>query len=136
MHWKDSKGRLYADSDCAVVCASDKPYIPVFMSLLPRKSDWGYVSNGKDQGLNYYIEESYKAEFLRASGYVLVLDGKNFQKTIPPIPTDWEYDMPIGGRQAEMRSSDPAAVLFAIKVTYADFEALLKLEDNSKIEYR
>lgn len=136
VHWKDAKGRLYPDSDGAVVCASDKPYIPAFMALLPRKSDWGYVSNGRGQGLTYYIEESYKAEFLQASGYVLVLDGKNFQKIVPPIPAGWKYDMPIGGRQSEMRSNDTAAVIYAVKVTFADFEALLKIEGNSKIEYR
>lgn len=136
VYWKDPKGKLYPDSEGAVVCASDKPYIPVFMALLPRKSDWGYVSNGRGQGLTYYIEESHKEEFLRALGYVLVLDGRSFQKIIPPIPTGWKYDMPIGGRQAEMRSKDPVAVKYAIKVTFADFETLVQLEGNSKIEYR
>ena len=106
------------------------------MSLLPRESDWGYVSNGKGQGLTYYFEASFKAEFLQAVGYVLVLSAKDFQKTIPPIPAGWKYDMPIGGRQAEMRSKQPTIPLYAIKVTFADFEALLQLEGNSKIEYR
>ena len=136
VYWKDPKGLLYPDSDWPVVCASDKPYIPAFMSLSPRESDWGYVSNGNGQGLTYYIEESYKAAFLQAQGYVLVLSAKNFQKTVPPIPAGWKYDMPIGGRQAEMRSKEPVVPLYAIKVTYADFEALLQLEGNSGIEYR
>lgn len=136
VYWKDPKGKLYPDSEGAVVCASDKPYIPTFMSLLPRKSDWGYVSNGREQGLTYYVEKTYKEEFLQASGYVLVLDGGNFQKVTPPIPAGWKYDMPIGGRQAEMRSKDSVAVKYGIKVTFADFEALLRLEGNSKIEYR
>lgn len=136
VYWKDPKGKLYPDSDGAVVCASDKPYIPVFMALLPRNSDWGYVSNGRGQGLTYYIEKLYKEEFQRATGYVLVLDSKNFQKVVPPIPAGWKYDMPIGGRQAEMRSKDPVAVSYAIKVTFTDFEMLVQLEGNSKIEYR
>lgn len=106
------------------------------MSLLPRESDWGYVSNGNGEGLTYYIEWSFKAEFLQAIGYVLVLSAKGFQKTVPPIPAGWKYDMPIGGRQSEMRSKESAAPLYAIKVTFADFEALLKLEGNSRIEYR
>jgi hypothetical protein len=67
---------------------------------------------------------------------VLVLDDRSFQKVIPPIPAGWKYDMPIGGRQAEMRSKDPVAVRYAIRVTFADFEALLQLEGNSEIEYR
>lgn len=136
VHWKDPKGKLYPDSEGAVVCASDKPYIPVFMALLPRKSDWGYVSNGRGQGLTYYVEELYRAEFQQASGYVLVLDGESFEKITPPIPAGWKYDMPIGGRQAEMRSKKPVAVKYAINVTFADFEALLQLEGNSEIEYR
>jgi hypothetical protein len=136
VYWKDPKGLLYPDSDEPVVCASDKPYIPTFMSLLPRKSDWGYVSNGNGQGLTYYIERSFKAEFLQAEGYVLVLGAKNFQKTVPPIPAGWKYDMPIGGRQPEMRSKESVAPLYAIKVTFADFEALLQLEGDSRIEYR
>jgi hypothetical protein len=136
VYWKDQKGRLYPDSEGAVVCASDRPYIPVFMALLPRKSDWGYVSNGRGQGLTYYVEETYKEKFLQASGYVLVLDDRNFQKVTPPIPVGWKYDMPIGGRQAEMRSKDAVAVKYAIKVTFADFETLVQLEGNSKIEYR
>jgi hypothetical protein len=136
IYWKDPKGLLYPDSEGPVVCASDKPYIPVFMSLLPRDSDWGYVSNGNAQGLNYYVEQSFKTKFLQAEGYVLVLDAKSFQKVVPPIPAGWKYDMPIGGRQPEMRSNEPVVPLYAIKVTFADFEALLRLEGNSTIEYR
>lgn len=136
VYWKDPKGLLYPDSEGPVVCASDMPYIPTFMSLLPRESDWGYVSNGNGEGLTYYIERSFRAEFLQTIGYVLVLSAKGFQKTVPPIPTGWKYDMPIGGRQSEMRSKEAAVPLYAIKVTFADFEALLKLEGNSKIEYR
>jgi hypothetical protein len=136
VYWKDPKGLLYPDSDGPVVCASDKPYIPAFMSLLPRESDWGYVSNGNGQGLTYYIEQSFKAQFLQAVGYVLVLSAKDFQKTVPPIPAGWKYDMPIGGRQPEMRSNESIVPLYAIKVTCADFEALLQLEGHSEIEYR
>ena len=72
----------------------------------------------------------------QATGYVLVLSAKGFQKTVPPIPVGWSYDLPIGGRQAEMRSKEPASPLYAIKVISADFEALLQLEGNSTIEYR
>lgn len=136
VYWKDPKGLLYPDSEGPVVCASDKPYIPTFMALLPRDSDWGYVSNGKGQGLTYYIEQSFKAKFLQAEGYVLVLSAEGFQKIVPPIPVGWKYDMPIGGRQPEMRSKESVAPLYAIKVTFADFEALLQLEGNSGIEYR
>lgn len=136
VYWKDPKGWLYPDSEGPVVCASDKPYIPTFMSLLPRESDWGYVSNGNGQGLTYYIEQSFKAQFLQATGYVLVLSARDFQKTVPPIPAGWKYDMPIGGRQPEMRSNESVVPLYAIKVTFADFEALLQLEGNSEIEYR
>ena len=136
VYWKDPNGLLYPDSEEPVVCASDKPYIPTFMSLLPRESDWGYVSNGKGEGLTYYIEQSSKTKFLEAVGYVLVLSAERFHKIVPPIPAGWNYDMPIGGRQPEMRSKEPARPLYAIKVTFADFEALLRLEGNSKIEYR
>jgi len=136
VYWKDPKGLLYPDSEEPVVCASDKPYIPTFMALLPRDSDWGYVSNGNGQGLTYYIEQSFKEKFLHAEGYVLVLDAKGFQKIVPPIPVGWKYDMPIGGRQPEMRSKEPVVPLYAIKVAFADFEALLQLEGNSGIEYR
>lgn len=136
VYWKDPKGLLYPDSEEPVVCASDKPYIPTFLSLLPRESDWGYVSNGNGQGLTYYIQEAFKPQFLEAVGYVLVLDANDFQKTVPPIPTGWKYDMPIGGRQAEMRSKKSVIPLYAIKVTFADFEMLVQLEGNSKIEYR
>jgi hypothetical protein len=135
VYWKDPKG-LYPDSKEPVVCASDKPYIPTFLSLLPRESDWGYVSNGNGQGLTYYIQEAFKPQFLEAVGYVLVLDANDFQKTVPPIPAGWKYDMPIGGRQAEMRSKKSVIPLYAIKVTFADFERLVQLEGNSKIEYR
>jgi len=117
VYWKDPKGLLYPDSDGPVVCASDKPYIPTSMSLLPRESDWGYVSNGNGQGLTYYIEQSFKEQFLQAVGYVLVLNAKDFQKTVPPIPVGWKYDMPIGGRQPEMRSKKSAVPLYAIRVT-------------------
>lgn len=136
VYWKDPKGLLYPDSEESVVCASDKPYIPTFMSLLPRESDWGYVSNGNGEGLTYYIERSFKAKFLEAVGYVLVLSAKDFQQTVPPIPAGWKYDMPIGGRQPEMRSKESVVPLYAVEVTYADFEALLQLEGNSGIEYR
>jgi hypothetical protein len=136
VYWKDPKGLLYPDSEGPVVCASDKPYIPTFLSLLPRESDWGYVSNDNGQGLTYYIEESFKAQFLQTEGYVLVLSAKDFQKTVPPIPVGWKYDMPVGGRQAEMRSKKSVVPLYAVKVTFADFERLLQLEGNSGIEYR
>jgi hypothetical protein len=134
--WKDPNGKLYPDSEVPVVCASDKPYIPTFMALLPRDSDWGYVSNGQGEGLTYYIEESFKTTFLQATGYVLVLPVEFFQKTTPPIPEGWAYDLPIGGRQPEMRSRELVSPLYAVKVTYADFEALVQIEGNSKIEYR
>lgn len=39
VYWKDPKGLLHPDSEESVVCASDKPYIPTSMSLLPRESD-------------------------------------------------------------------------------------------------
>lgn len=136
VYWKDPKGKLYPDSEVPVVCASDMPFIPVFMALLPRKSDWGYVSNGQGNGLTYYIEESFKAEFLQATGYVMVLRAEDFHMTVPPIPVGWAYDMPVGGRQPELRCEKPVVPLYAIKVTFADFEALLRLEGNSKIEYR
>ena len=67
---------------------------------------------------------------------MLVLDGRSFEKNTPPIPVGWKYDLPVGGRQAEMRSKYPVAVKYAIKVTFADFEALVQLEGNSNIEYR
>ena len=136
VYWKDPKGLLYDDSDTPVVCASDRPFIPVFMALLPREANWGYVSNGKNNGLNYYIGRSFKAQFLRATGYVLVLSSDSFRKTVPAIPEGWKYDLPVGGRQPEMRSEKAVAPLFAIKVTCADFEELVALEGNSSIEYR
>ncbi|HYH75049.1 MAG TPA: hypothetical protein VD735_03740 [Candidatus Saccharimonadales bacterium] len=136
VYWKDANGLTYPDSEVPVVCASDKPFIPTFLALLPRETDWRYISNGKNQGLTYYIAASAQGAFEQASGYVLVLDGEHFAKTVPPIPKGWKYDMPIGGRQAEMRSEQSVATQYAIKVTYADFETLLRLDGNSRLEYR
>ncbi|HSX32557.1 MAG TPA: hypothetical protein VLF43_04800, partial [Candidatus Saccharimonadales bacterium] len=82
------------------------------------------------------IEQSFKPEFLQAVGYVLVLSAEGFEKITPPIPIGWKYDVPIGGRQPEMRNENPVVPLYAIKVTFADFEALLQLEGNSQVEYR
>lgn len=65
VYWKDPKGLLYPDSEGPVVCASDMPFIPAFMALLPRKSDWGYISNGKGRGLVYYVEQVFRQSLYR-----------------------------------------------------------------------
>jgi hypothetical protein len=136
VYWKDAEGLLYPDSEGPVVCASDKPFIPAFLSLMPREANWGYVSNGKADGLTYYIDTASKATFLEAVGYVLVLNAERFHEIIPGIPAGWAYDLPVGGRQSEMRSEEPAVPIYAIRITYTDFEELLRLEGNSEIEYR
>ena len=104
VNWKDSHGKLYDDSEGPVICASDKPFIATFMALVPRDADWGYVSKSDSDGLKYYIGAAFKEKFLRAVGYVMVLNAEGFEKIVPPIPADWKYELPDGGRQPEMRS--------------------------------
>lgn len=136
VYWKDRDGLLYEDSQVPVVCASDMPFIPTFMALVPREADWGYISNGHGNGLSYYIERSFKRNFVESVGYVLALKSHTFRKTVPDIPSGWNYDLPLGGRQPEMRSECSVSPTYAIKVTYADFEELLRIADDSEIVYR
>ncbi|HSX28479.1 MAG TPA: hypothetical protein VLF60_03460 [Candidatus Saccharimonadales bacterium] len=137
VYWKDPTGKLYDDSEGPVICASDKPFIATFMSLVPRDADWGYVSKGDPDSLKYYIGAAYKEQFIHAVGYVMVLQSAGFEKVVPPIPVGWEYDLPIGGRMPEMRSGEEKVrPLYAIKVGYDDFEDLLRIQGDSRIEYR
>ncbi|TAH32507.1 hypothetical protein EYC58_02890 [Candidatus Saccharibacteria bacterium] len=136
VYWKGPKGDLYDDSIEPVVCASDKPFIATFMALVPREADWGYISKGDPDSLRYYLEASFKQQFIQSIGYVMVLSVSGFEKVVPPIPAGWKYDLPIGGRQPEMRSKNMVKPLYAIKVTYDDFEKLLQIQGDSRIEYR
>ncbi len=107
------------------------------MALVPRDADWGYVSKGGSDGLKYYIGAAFKEQFVHASGYVMVLKAEGFEKIVPPIPAGWMYELPIGDRQPEMRSKEAEIrPLHAIKFTYTDFEALVKVQGESHIEYR
>jgi len=137
VYWKDPTGKLYDDSNGPVICASDKPFIATFMALVPREADWGYVSKGDPDGLKYYIGAAFKEKFVQAVGYVMVLNSDGFEKIVPPIPGGWKYELPVGGRMPEMRSeADEVQPLYAVKVGYDDFEELLRIQGDSRIEYR
>lgn len=136
VYWKDPNGKLYDDSEGPVVCASNKPFIPTFMALVPREADWGYISHGDPDARKYYVGAGFKEKFIHAEGYVMVLSAQGFESVVAPIPDGWEFELPVGGRMPEMRTSNPVKPLYAVRVTYRDFEDLLAIQGGSRIEYR